>query len=391
MTGRRAVELTARREIRERWRSRAFRVGLAIQIVIVLAIVVVAALSGGDDETTYDVGLVGPRAEAIGTQLKAEPASGVTIDESQPADSAEARAAVEAGDLDAAIAADDLLVASGTDQELQTLIQAAAAKAEGEAVLRGTGADAEQIDRALSPPPLPTTELGGDSDSGSGLAFAGSLLLYLAILGFGFVVTSGIVEEKSSRVVELILSAIRPSQLLAGKVIGIGLLGFFQLAVVAGLGIAAALLSGQLELPSSTFETILLVLLYFVPGYALYSCAFAVAGAIVSRQEDVGSVTTPVTIVLVVGYLASFSIADDPSGALATICTLFPPTAPMVVPARAAVDGLPAWELAVSVVLMVASVVVLIHLAGRIYERAVLRVGSPMRLIDGLRLAGRSK
>ncbi len=387
MTGRRAVELTARREIRERWRSRAFRVGLAIQIVIVLAIVVVAALSGGGDETTYDVGLVGGDADAIGRELAAEPPGGITIAESHPASAEAARAAVEDGDLDAAVAAAGLLVASGTGPELPALIQAAAAKAESQAVLRRSGLDAGQIERALAPAPLPATEVDEGSDSGSGLAFAGSLLLYLAILGFGFVVTSGIVEEKSSRVVELILSAIRPSRLLAGKVIGIGLLGFLQLASVAGIGIAAALLSGQLELPSSTAETIALVLLYFVLGYALYSCAFAVAGAIVSRQEDVGSVTTPLTIVLVVGYFASFSISDDPSSALATICTLLPPTAPMVVPARAAVDGLPAWELVASVALMIVSVVLLIGLAGRIYERAVLRVGSPMRLIDGLRLA----
>jgi ABC-2 type transport system permease protein len=129
------------------------------------------------------------------------------------------------------------------------------------------------------------------------------------------------------------------------------------------------------------------VILYFILGYALYACAFAVAGAIVSRQEDVGSVTTPLTIVLVAGYLASFSVSDDPSGTVAVVCTYLPPVAPLVVPARAAVGELPVGELIVSVALMLAAIVALIWLAGRVYERAILRSGASMKLVEGLKLA----
>ena len=125
------------------------------------------------------------------------------------------------------------------------------------------------------------------------------------------------------------------------------------------------------------------MLVYFVLGYAFYACAFAVAGAMVSRQEDVGSVTTPLTIILVAGYLASFGVSDDPSGTMATVLTLVPLTAPLVVPARAAVDGLPAGELVASIVILIASTGALIWLAGRIYERAVLRVGAPLGVARG--------
>ncbi|HET6831672.1 MAG TPA: ABC transporter permease [Solirubrobacterales bacterium] len=388
MTGPRAIRLTAWREIRERARSRAFRVGVAVQILIVIAIVVVAALSDGGT-TTYKVGLTGAEAAEIGRELSEQSAADAEIEVSTPASAAAARSEVAAGDLDAAVADRALIVPADPDDELTALIQLAAGRVESESRLRAAGLDSAQIEAALDPKPLPIADAGGESGSGSGIAFAGTLLLYIAIFSFGFVVTTGIVEEKSSRVVELILAAIRPSQLLAGKVIGIGLLGFAQLAAVAGIGVAAALLSGQIELPSSTLSTLALVLVYFLLGYALYSCAFAVAGAIVSRQEDVGSVTTPLSIVLVVGYLLSFSTSDDPSGALATICTLLPPTAPMVVPARAAVDGLPTAELIASLVLMLLAVAALVRLAGRIYERAVLRVGAPMKLTEGLRLARR--
>lgn len=390
MSGTRAILLTARRELRERLRSRAFRVSVLIQVLIVLAVVVISGLSGGDDTTDYSVGTSGAEATALVARISDRSAPGVSIDASEVADSGETSRSVSDGDLDAALVDRDLITGPQTDEELIGILQAGAGRAETVRMLEVEGLGRSRIEAVLSPEPLQVTEVGEDRASADGIAFIGSLLLYIGILGFGFIVTSGIVEEKSSRVVELILSTIRPAQLLAGKIIGIGLLGILQLAVTAVVGIGAAMALGEVELPSSTAKTTLLVLLYFVLGYALYACAFAVAGAIVSRQEDVGSVTTPLTIVLVAGYLASFSITEDPTGTLATVCTFIPPIAPLIVPARAAVDALPLGELLASVALMIAATVALVGLAGRIYERAVLRVGAPMRLIDGLKLARRS-
>lgn len=386
MTPLRAIRLTARREVRERLRSRAFQAGIAIQVGIVLLIVVISALSGGDSRS-YDVGVRGAESTALVDGLRTSSIEDVTISIEEVASAAEGEELVTAGELDAALVDGTLITASGTDDELVALIQSANGRDEVRAGLEREGLDGEAIASALNPRPLPVEEVGEDQGSAEGIAFVGSLLLYLGILGFGFVVTSGIVEEKGSRVVELILSTIRPSQLLAGKVLGIGLLGLLQLVLTAGVGIAAALLSGQIELPSSTAETTLLVIVYFVLGYALYACAFAVAGAMVTRQEDVGSVTTPLTIVLVAGYLASFGVSDDPGGTLATVLTLIPVTSPLVVPARAAVDGLPTGELILSIVLLVAATVALIWLAARIYERAVLRVGAPLGLREAMRLA----
>lgn len=129
------------------------------------------------------------------------------------------------------------------------------------------------------------------------------------------------------------------------------------------------------------------MVLFFVLGYAFYACAFAVAGAIVSRQEDIQSTTSPMLIALVAGYLAAISVIDKPESTLATVCTFLPPVAPMIVPARAAQDTLPAWELGLSVVLMLAGTAALMRLAARIYERAVLRMGAPLKLREALRLA----
>jgi ABC-2 type transport system permease protein len=200
-------------------------------------------------------------------------------------------------------------------------------------------------------------------------------------------VASGIVEEKSTRVVEVVLSAIRPGQLLTGKVIGLGLLGLGQLALIGGAGLLAAALLGRVDVPDTTWALLATVILCFLLGYAFYACAFAVAGAIVSRHQDIQSTTAPMTLALVAAYFVSIPAARDPDGTLARVATFLPPFAPIVVPARAARDALPAWELALSVLLMVAGTAVVLVAAVRIYRRTILRVGAPLKLSQALRLA----
>jgi ABC-2 type transport system permease protein len=136
--------------------------------------------------------------------------------------------------------------------------------------------------------------------------------------------------------------------------------------------------------------TAVLIAVYFVLGYLFYACAFAVTGAVVSRQEDVQSSSGPLTLVLIVAYLVAISAADSPESTLAVAATLIPPLAPMIVPARAAQDALPLGELALSLVLMALATALLLWIADRVYDRTVLRMGAPMKLRDALRLARRS-
>lgn len=391
MSGRRAIFLTARREVRERLASRAFRISTVIQLAIVLAIVVISALTSGDDAEKFDVGYVGGAAKAVAEAAEAaQDGFNAELTLSSLADESAAASAIEADDLDAAVLEGQLLTGSSASETLSALIQAAARDVEGAEALRGEGLSDGQIRAALEPPPLRVEEVGSGS-AGGGIAFVGSLFLYIAILSFGIVVATGVVEEKSSRVVEVILSAIRPFHLLAGKVIGIGLLGIGQVILIAGIGIGAAFATGSIDLPSSTAETGVLVVVYFLLGYLLYAAAFAVSGAIVSRQEDVQNASAPLSIILVAGYLAGISVIESPDSTLAVICTLLPPVAPMVVPGRAAQDALPAGELVLSLVLMVVAAVLLLWLAAKIYDRAVLKMGAPLKLREALRLVKRSE
>jgi ABC-2 type transport system permease protein len=388
MTNRRVVFLTARREVLERLRSRAFLISTVVQVAIVVAIVVIAAITGGDSTDRYNVGYTDAEAKlVVETAERQAAAFDAEVTPQEFADEAAARAAVDDEDVDAAVASHTLIVRTDPADSLTSLLQSAQREAASTARLRAQGLSTEEIASALNPPALKVDETG--EAAGGGIAFIGSLLLYIAILSFGIVVATAVVTEKSTRVVEVILAAIRPVQLLAGKVVGIGLLGICQITLIAGVGVGVALAVGSIDLPSSTAEAVVLVIVYFVLGYLLYAAAFAVAGAIVSTQEDVQSSSAPLSILLIAGYLVAISTIDSPDSTLAVVATFVPPLAPMVVPGRAAQDALPLWELGVSIVLMVAATALLLWMAARIYDRVVLQMGAPLKLRQALRYVRR--
>ena len=152
------------------------------------------------------------------------------------------------------------------------------------------------------------------------------------------------VEEKSNRVVELILSTVRPRHLLVGKVVGIGLLGLTQLALVAGLA-AVLLAAGVYDAPSSLGRSVALVVPWFALGFALYAVAYATAGALAAQQQDANSAGQPVTYTLLAAFFVGYAaLSADAESAIANLLTVFPLTAPLVLPARSALVGVPLWE-----------------------------------------------
>lgn len=388
MTGREAISLVAERELHEGFRSRAWRISVAVQVALVAAIAIVSVVTGGDDgPSKRTVAVSGPGGAAIVREARAQQAGfGIELELERVASHAAGRQAVEDGDADAALGQADLITGEDPDQALVGLLDSSFRQLQTEARLRRLGLSPAQIETALEPPSLLSREIEvGEGDGGSALAYIGALLLYIAILSFGYAVASSVVSEKASRVVEVVLSAIRARHMLAGKVIGVGLLGLVQIITIAVVGLAIAVPAGAVSLPASTAETVLLVFVYFVLGYAFYGCAFAAAASLVSRQEDSQSTTTPILIALIASYIATNAALGNPDGSLAQIGTFLPPMAPLVVPGRAALGELPAWELALSLLIMLASILVVMRLAGRIYDRSVLRFGTPMKLREALR------
>ena len=363
-----AIALVARREIVERVRERSLWISTGITVAVLAGFLVLPGVLGFGGATKGTVAVVGPEAARVGQQARAQQkAFDVALTVRPVADDAAARKLVRDGDADVAVlsGARGLATAQDADDAVVAAVQSGSQTARG----------------ARVPPPLPVAQAGdsGASDR-QGIAFAAVVILYGQLLGYGFWVASGVVEEKATRVVELLLAAIRPRQLLAGKVLGIGVLGISQLLVIGLCGVVIGSASGQLDVTGDVIEAVGVVLAWFVLGFALYSCAFAVAGALVPRQEEIQSVTAPLTILIVASFFLSFGALDDPGSQLAHVLSFVPPSAPMVMPVRLIAGDAPFGDVVVSVALTLATAVVLIAIAARVYGAAVLRTGSRVTL-----------
>jgi ABC-2 type transport system permease protein len=368
------------REIRERLRNRAFLYSTAFLLLLTGALAVISVAYA--PETTYRYGIGAPAPPGLEQALEraAEPFD-AKVRLRVVGSPAAGREDLDADRIDA------LLFLRGDRLVFRDNVDAKVAAVADNAVraLRHRLPPAPELTAATLEPPDAKT-----SDAETVVAVFGSMLMILFLSIYGQWVLVGVVEEKSNRVVELVLATVRPRDLLAGKVIGIGLLGLVQLALVAGLG-AILLAAGAFDAPTELGASLALVVPWFALGFALYAVAFAAAGALASRQQDAASAGQPITIALVVSYLAGYvALSADPSGTLARVFTVFPPTAPFVVPARAALDGVPAWEQALALVLVLVSIYGLVRFAGRVYTHGLLHTGARLDARAAWRLARRA-
>jgi len=382
------IRLVARRELVEQIRGKSFLISTAITLLILCGIIVVPRLFGVGRPETFDVGAVGAGSARVGQALAAQAdAAGVKVRLRQPANLAAAEADVRDGKLDLAIVdGRELLAKSDVDERLGLLVQSASRALRAQERLAAAGLDQAEIQSTLAPSPLPVRSLEPVDEaarSKRAIATVSIFLLYGQLIGYCFAVAMGVVEEKATRVVEVLLAAVRPVQLLAGKVIGLGLVGLVQLAAIGAVGLTLAIAVDAISLPAGAVGTIGWVLVWFLLGYAFYSSLFAVAGAIVSRQEELQNTATPLNLLMVGSFLVAFMGAgSDPGSTLATVSSFLPPVAPLVLPVRIAAGEAAAWQLAVSLGIMLVSILGVVLLAARLYEGAVLRTGARVKLRD---------
>jgi ABC-2 type transport system permease protein len=381
----RTVWEVARRELVEGLRSRPLRISMVV--VLVLAVGgAIAAARVGQGTPTDDVGLVGERAAATASTLRLEArAAGRRIRLERHGSVAAASRAVDDGRLDVALVDGSRLIVKRSESgPAVRVVQAAVADQRAVARLRALGLTPAQALTTLRPRPLPVVALEpatGEADAA--LLAAGIIVLFAALVGYGSTVAASVTEEKSSRVVELVLTTVSPRSLLTGKVLGIGLLGLAQLTVTGVAALVAGRLAGGSGLPSGAAATVGLVLLWFLLGYAFFSVAFAAVGALVSRQEDLSSASAPITLLLVgCCWLALFALdfGRAPDATAAQIAAFVPPAAPMIVPTRVVAGDMGPLGLSAAIALELLATVVLVVFAARVYERALLRTGAPVRL-----------
>ncbi|NEK85422.1 ABC transporter permease [Blastococcus saxobsidens] len=379
------VRLVAGREISTRLRDKNFLVGLGVTILLLVGLMAfqIATASGGDEGR---LGIVGD-SSALGPAVQAQgEAVGIDVTVVELDDEDAARAAVEAEDVDGA------LLATGSAPELLVLDRDSTMEAVVNAAVAGV-AVTEQLAEAgvelTAVPEVEVTALSGEDDAAEQeqvlVAIIGVVLLYGLLIMFGQFIAQGVVEEKSSRVVELLLATMRPWQLLAGKIIGLGVLGLAQIVIIGVISVAGALAFDLVAVPGDLVGTVISVVLWFVLGYAFYAAIFAMAASLVSRQEDLGSVLTPMILLLVVGFFIGLQAASEPAGTMAVVTSYVPGLSPLVMPVRQAAGEVAVWEIAVAVVIMIVAIVAAVRLGGRIYAGALLRTSGKTKLREALR------
>jgi ABC-2 type transport system permease protein len=377
MSAARAIRLVAEREIREHLRSKVF---LAATLVMLLLVGAATALQGALSKTpTYDVAVTAPVPPGLTAALEraAKPFDDAKVRLQVVASPAAGRQALDADKVDALLllAQDRLVFRENVD------VKAAAIADTAVRALRNELPPAPELTASTLHPAGDET-----TDAETLVAIAGSLLLLMSLVVYGQWVVTGVVEEKNNRVVELILATVRPRHLLAGKVIGIGLLGLAQLALIAGL-LAALLVAGAFDAPAELGGDVALVIPWFALGFALYAVAYAAAGALASGQQNADTVAQPVTYTLLAVYWGSYvALSTNTDSLLANLLTVFPLSAPLVLPARSALTGVPLWEHVLAAVLVLATIYALVRFAGRVYAQGLLRSGPRLSLRAAWRL-----
>jgi ABC-2 type transport system permease protein len=377
----------ARREMRERARSRGFRISLLLMVLLVVVMVVLPSLLDTAD-TTKTVGISGASSQALDETLSSRGDAGdITISVRRFDSVAAGEDALQDGQVDVLVVDVHRLEWRGkADLGLQALITGAIQVTTVQERAAAAGVDADTAAQLLAPVQVDSVQFGAipgrTADDGAAAALM-TVVLLAAIVIYGNLVLTGVVEEKSSRVVEVLLARLPAKALLGGKVVGIGLLGFGQLAVTALAALVASMAVDSVDLPALTGGVLAWVLAWFVLGYALYAMVYGALGSLASRTEDAQSVAGPVGYVLVAGYWASFmALNADPDGVWARVLSLFPATAPLAMPGRIALGATAWWEAPLAVILTLAAIAGLVSFAGRVYRNAVLHTGAVLRLRD---------
>ncbi|GAB3299353.1 ABC transporter permease [Geodermatophilus aquaeductus] len=378
------VRLVAGREISSRIRDKTFIASSVLMIVLILGVLVFQVVVNSGEDTSR-IGVVGDPGQ-VGTALEAQgEALDVDVEVVRFDTEDAARTAVEDEEVDGALvgsSGDPELVVADPDTTLEAVVSGAVGSVALGDALAQAGVDPSDL------PQLTVTALDGDSAADTQrtvVAVVGVVVLYSLLILFAQFVAQGVVEEKSSRVVELLLATMKPWQLLAGKILGLGVLGLGQIAVIAAIGIGGALAFDVVDLPGELIGTVLWLLFWFVLGYALFASLFAVAASLVSRQEDLGSVLTPASLVLVAGFIVAVQAASDPDGTLAIVTSYVPGLSPMVMPVRQAAGDVALWEVGVAVALMLVAIALVVRLGGRVYSGALLRTGGKTKLREALK------
>jgi len=377
--------LVAGREIRQAFRRKSFWIVIGILLAGSTAAMVIPELVSDNSVTRYDVVVVNgtPSLEA---SIKATVHDiGAEADVQGAADRDAARQAVDDGKVDIAIvggASPTVFVRANEHERLVGAVQQALAVDALTTRLRSAGLPPDAVTQALTTPAANVEQLDASEADRRGASFALSLVLYMLLLTLLVQVANGTALEKANRISEVLLAIVRPGALLFGKVVGIGTTGVLTLAAALIPVIVKLALGG--DLPPGLGGAVAASAAWFVLGLALYLTIAGALGALVERQEEAGSVVSPLTALLIGTFVVVSSGADN---RLSTVLAYIPLTSPLMEPTRLAMGVSSPVEVIGSLALSIVALAVVVRVGSTIFGRAIVRTGRRLKIRDVLRPA----
>jgi len=390
--GLRLTGLVAGREITERLRSRTYWLLTVLSAALVVLLIVISARGTAPAPPTT-VGLLGPSAQALEASLtQAGRAAGLNLHTEPVASRAAVTDALGNGSLDAVLSIEGdatvITVEDDLSPDLAAVLRAEVSQAHQSQVLNQAGVAPPVVAQALTPVRYTVETLNpqqADLAAKAVAAIGAAILLWVSIALYGGIIANGVAQEKTSRTAEVLLSVLKPRQLLVGKVSGIGACGLVQMVITLGAGLIANALTRHTKIPGTLWVLLPTILLWFLLGYALYSLAYAAAGALVSRQEEVQLVVAPFAILQVGAYLIVFTAIANPDATWVRIVSFLPPLSPVLMPARVALGHVAAWETILAATLTLAAIAATAELGARIYSTAIMHSGPRISWRNALR------
>ncbi|MET4046474.1 ABC transporter permease [Rhodococcus sp. 1163] len=382
LTSTRAIRLIAKREFAVQVMKKSFVISnIIILAAIVGGIIAFSIFSGGDDDRDV-IGVVGDQSIASVLQATGD-AVGNPVEIRELSDAAAARSDVESGEVAVALVPENAGAYTAiTDSELtgtlRAIIESSVQTHATDTALDAQGADRAALAAATTAATVTVDAIDPpDPEAGqrTALALSAVFILYAQIIGFGMYVAMGVVEEKSSRVVELLLSTVRPLQLLWGKIIGIGAVGILQLAMYGVAGVGTGLATGVLTVTGAAISVFAGTLGWFILGFAFFAVLYAAGGSMVSRQEDVNSTTMPLLLLIMAMFFSAFYSVGDPESTLSSVLSWIPPFSAVMMPLRIAAGVAPVYQIVGTALIMLATTAALAVVAAKIYQRSILRIG----------------
>ncbi|HWV26547.1 MAG TPA: ABC transporter permease [Aeromicrobium sp.] len=381
--------IVAEHEVSTQLRQKSVRISAAVMVLGVIAVIVLSSIFG-DKPSTYDVAVTDAQTSAVvdqASQALDEADEGATITARTAESEQSAEELVTAGEVDAALvpSADGYVIVG--DRDISSELSAALATAVQSTVV---GANAEALGVDLTALQAGATVehrlLDPDAQNAGArqlMSFVMLLLFYITAITFGITIAQSVVQEKESRIVEILAAAVPTRSLLWGKVLGNSLLAFGQIGLVIVAALVTLRLTGFDDLFAVAGSTMGWYALFFVLGFVAMAGLWAIAGSLASRQTDLQSTTMPANLLLFAPYMIAVAAGEG----VKTVFSMLPITSAMLMPSRMAEGSVPWWHLLVAVVANVIAIVVTVRIAARVYERTLMRTERRLSFREALRLS----